>query len=218
MRGSARQESPVISRPGVFQKKLLNAPVFAWIMLCSSAFIARAVDAEMYVNDEVPATVRDADQAFISLEGNASLLSDLFGKSLFSGTVSYSLRGGYRWSGWGVFAQIEHNMWHAMEFENELDLGALNVGVGGEYIYASGLIRSSLAIGPSVLLADTPLDRAGSVGLFLDIRPAGFRFHAHDHLAIGFDPITFSIVAPSLKGIPLFRVIYRTNLYLEAVF
>ncbi|MBW1873104.1 MAG: hypothetical protein JRJ19_13630 [Deltaproteobacteria bacterium] len=83
-----------------------------------------------------------------------------------------------------------------MEFENELDLGALNVGVGGEYIYANGLIRSSLAIGPSILLAGTPLDRAGSVGFFLDIRPAGFRFHVHDHLAIGFDPITFSIVAP----------------------
>jgi len=191
--------------------------VMAMCLLLLPTISARAADGEPRVATEAPAVGKE-NRAFISVEGNASILSDLAEKSIFSGMVSYGLRAGYRWSRLGVFAHIEHNMWHAMEFDSSLEMGAFNIGIGCEYVYAGGLIRSSLAIGPSVLLEDTPLDRAGSVGLFLDARPAGFRFQAHDNLVIGIDPISFSIVAPSLKNIPLFRVVYRTSLYAEVVF
>lgn len=186
-------------------------------LLVIAHFPAHGAAATLEAAAEYPAVPIGKNPAFVSVEANASLLSDLAGRSIFSGTFSYCLRGGYRWSGLGVFVHIEHNMWHATEFENRLDLGALNIGIGCEYLYADGLIRSSLAIGSSVLLESTPVDRAGSVGLFLDARPAGFRFEVHDNLAIGLDPIAFSIVAPSLAGVPLFRVIYRTSLYVEAV-
>ncbi len=167
---------------------------------------------------ELRETAEPPTGAFVVVEGHASLLSDLADRSIFSGTFGYAVRGGYRWSGWGVFGMVEHHLWHAMEFESDVTMGAVNIGIGCEYLYAGGFVKTSLALGPSILAKDTLLDQAGSLGLFAEFRPAGLRWRVHPNLAVGVDPIFFSIVAPSLKGVPLFMVTYRTGLYVEGVF
>jgi hypothetical protein len=157
----------------------------------------------------------DLSGPFAQLEGHLSLFSDVVGRSLFAGTFGYSGRGGWRFGQWGAFLQVEHNLWVTSELETEVVTGALNVGLGAEFTFANGVIRSSLALGPSVLLYDTPLDPAGSTGFFVDIRPLGVRFPFMDRFAVGFDPLGFSLVAPVLKGIPLVQLTYRTGLYVE---
>lgn len=155
---------------------------------------------------------------FVAVEGHMSLFSDLVDWALFSGTFGYAVRGGYRWKSLGVFLHVEHNMWLAMEHDKDVVQGAVNVGFGVEYVYARGLVHSSLALGPSILAFDTALDDAGETGLFLDVRPVGLRFDVHELVSIGFDPITFTLVAPILDGIPLIYAQYRTVIYLEVAF
>jgi hypothetical protein len=155
---------------------------------------------------------------FVSVEGHASILSNVANWSFLAGSFGYGVRGGYRFKNIGVFAQFEHNLWVATEFDREVVQGAFNIGVGGEVIYANGFVRTSLAIGPSILAFDTYLDKAGTTGFFVDFRPVGLRWAVHKYLVIGLDPIAFAFVAPVLDGIPLMYTQYRTALYLEAVF
>jgi len=155
---------------------------------------------------------------FVAVEGHVSLFSDLAEASILAGTFGYGARGGYRWCGWGVSLTVEHNLWIATEYDSNVVQGALNIGVGGEFIYADGFVRTALAIGPSILAFDTLLDDAGSVGIFLDVRPVGLRWALCDILTVGLDPINFALVAPVLDKIPLLHIQYRTFLYAEAMF
>ena len=170
------------------------------------------------------ATLRGLDKGgdlhgpFVALEGHVSLFSDIAERSLAAGTFGYGARGGYRWNDWGLFLAVEHNMWIATEYETNVVQGAVNIGVGGDFVYGGGLVRTSLAVGPSILAYDTILDDAGSVGFYLDARPVGLRWTVHEVLVIGLDPITFAVVAPVLDKIPLVYIQYRTMLYLEAAF
>jgi hypothetical protein len=155
---------------------------------------------------------------FAVVETHASLLSDVTDWSALAGTFGYAFKGGYRWSGWGVFLQLEHNLWLSTEMGKEVVDGAVNIGIGGEFVYADGFVRTSLALGPSILAFDTILDQAGTTGIFLDVRPVGLRWAVHEYLVIGLDPVSFAMVAPVLGGIPLVNIQYRTTVYLEGAF
>ncbi len=93
--------------------------------------------------------------------------------------------------------------------------GTLSVGLGGELRYADGFVRTSLAVGPSVLLFDTLLDRAERVGLFVDVRPVGLRWKVNDRFTLGLDPFHLVLLAPVLTQIPLVRVQYRLSFSVE---
>lgn len=148
---------------------------------------------------------------FVGVALHASFLSDIRGLSNLLPTFGYGLRVGRRWDNLGGFVQIEHNLWWATESKQGLNLGALNVGLGFDAVYANGKVESSVAAGPSILLQSTPLDYAGHVGLFCELRPVGLRWKADDHVAITFDPLSLAIVAPVLGGIPLIHIQYRTT-------
>ncbi len=157
--------------------------------------------------------------AFAGVEGHFSLFSDITNETILAGTFGYAIRGGYRWSGWGVFGQIEHNMWGTPNQNEETVVrGAVNIGVGAEYTYAEGFMSTSLVLGPSVLAFNTLLDRAGTTGLFVHLRPAGFRWNVHEHLTLVLDPLSFAFVAPVLGGIPLIYTQYRTTFGIEGSF
>lgn len=162
-----------------------------------------------------PAAAERPSGAFLQAEGHVSLLSDIVDRSLVSGAGGPGLKAGYRWDGWGVYLQFEHDFWFATELDLEVTQGAYNVGVGGEFAFADGFVRTAVALGPSILAYDTVLDPAGSVGIFLDLRPLGLRWTLADRWLIGFDPLGFAMVAPVLDGIPLVQFEYRTAVYVE---
>jgi hypothetical protein len=155
---------------------------------------------------------------FALIETHASILSDAAEKALLAGTFGYGLRAGYRWDGWGLFLHLEQNLWLSTEIETDVVYGAFNIGIGGEYTYKNGFLRTTFSIGPSILAFDTALDPAGTTGFFFDLRPVGLRWTVHEHLVVGFDPIAFALVVPVLGGIPLIQAEYRTIVYLEGVF
>lgn len=84
-----------------------------------------------------------------------------------------------------------------------------NVGIGGEYRFAHDFLSTSIALGPSILLFETPLDDAGQVGIFVDVRPTALRFRPIDSwefFVLKFEPLTFTVVMPVLTGIPLVQI------------
>ena len=152
----------------------------------------------------------------VQIDTHASLLSDIQ-QSPIIGTGGYGLRVGYRLGNWRPLVQIEHSLWLEVEPDAQFALGVLNLAFGCEYLFASDFVRSSLAAGTSTLLFETVLDKPGTTGLFLDIRPLGLRWALSDHVYLGFDPLAFSLAAPSLGEIPLIKAAYRTLFTMEIV-
>jgi hypothetical protein len=149
---------------------------------------------------------------FAQAEGGASALSDASEQSFLAGALGYGFRMGWRSAPWGAFVQIGQDMWLTSEVNSQLVDGVMNIGLGGEYFYFSQRLRASLAAGTSTLLFDTILDESGTTGLFVDLRPAGLRWTITDWMTIELDPLTFSVSAPVLFGLPMVRVEYRTVL------
>ena len=158
------------------------------------------------------------DRGFVQVEGHVSLLSDAADRSTIGNYFGYGVRGGYRLGQWGFFGTVEHNLWLASESELSVQNGALNVGAGFEFHFFEGRVRSSLALGPSIQLFDTVLEKAGSVGFFIDARFAGLRWELNEHFALQLDPLSFALVAPIVGSIPLILAQYRTVLTLEGLF
>jgi hypothetical protein len=156
--------------------------------------------------------------AFAQLELHFSALNDAPERSFLNGAFGYGFKGGYRYRGLGAFVFLEQDMWVASELDMNVVNGVLNYGLGLDLIHGAGYVRTSLAFGLSTLTFDTQLDKAGTTGLFVDLHPVGLRFAIHDRFIIGLDPLTFTLVAPQLSGIPLVKIEYRTTLYAEARF
>jgi len=157
-------------------------------------------------------------EAFVRLELHYSILTDLSDRSDLTPAFGYGFKGGYRWGFVGAFLQFEQDFWVATEFDVRVTRGAYNIAVGVDFTYFEGRAHSSVAFGPSILAYDTLLDGRGSVGWFLDVRPVGFQWDVHRFVRLGLDPISFAVVAPSLDGIPLVQIEYRTTFYLETAF
>ncbi len=151
----------------------------------------------------------------VALEAHGALLNSGANGPLANVNFGYGFRGGVERERWGLFAQLEQSAWFGTELGGGVVPGVLNLGVGLEHRFAGGLIRSSVVVGPSVLLFATALDRAGSVGVFIDLRPLGLRWQLDPRLTLGFDPLTFALVAPVLTGFPLVRTQFRSAVVIE---
>jgi hypothetical protein len=157
----------------------------------------------------------DRGRVFAVLEGHLSLLSDIPGRSYLDVTTGLALRGGYRRGSWGLLIQVERNLWLPTELSHELDPGALNLALGVERLLLDGHLRVGASAGPSILWFDTALDTKGTVGLFVDLRPAGLRWSPLPYLALVFDPLSLALVAPVLHEPALRQLEYRTLLGAE---
>lgn len=153
---------------------------------------------------------------WIAGEVHLSILSNLIDKSTINLTFGYAAKFGYRWkTGWGAYFQAEHNMWTETEIDISVLQGAFNIGIGAERSFFRDRMRTALAIGPSILLYETALDNPGTTGLFIDVRPTGVRWPVGRGYVLVLDPLTFTIVAPALGGIPLVQIQYRTAFGIE---
>ena len=109
---------------------------------------------------------------------------------------------------WSFLLEVDWNPWISISAPDPVELGALNVGVGVEHIFADGLLRAAVFVGSSTLLFDTALDQAGATGIFLDLVPLSVRVPLVENVVtLRLDPISAHLVAPVLAGLPL--VLYQ---------
>jgi hypothetical protein len=149
-------------------------------------------------------------------ELHLSLLSNTVEKSTVNLGFGYGARFGRRWdSDWGIYVMAEHALWVETEIATNTTQGVFDIGVGGERLYFGRRMRAALAIGASILLYNTALDDPGTTGLFVDARPTGIRWPVGKNFVMVLDPLTFTVLAPALGGIPLVQIQYRTLLGFE---
>ena len=149
-------------------------------------------------------------QALLQSELHASVLSDAPDRSTLANTYGWGLRGGYVWGSWVGHMHVEQNRWVSTELDDRTKGGRLNVGLGGAYTYADGLVRSSLVIGTSTLLFDTIFDQRGKTGAFFDLRPVELHWHPSTWVSLYLTPFSFTFVAPVLETPTIRMVLYRT--------
>lgn len=135
-------------------------------------------------------------------------------KNLFT-TTGMGLRGGYRWDRWALLGQIERNGWITLERDSEVLYSTLNLGAGTSYCFFECRARTSLVGGMTVLLMNTDNDEPGTVGIFLDFRPAAYRWPLWQQLSLVVDPLSFVFLMPVLDRIPLIVFEFRTTACLE---
>jgi hypothetical protein len=192
---------------------VLTAPTS---VLAQAAVEARASSLDSRDAHPQAATGPTARPWWVAGEFHLSILSDLIDRSTLNITFGYAAKSGYRWkSDWGAYLQVEHNLWTETELESTVRQGALNIGAGGERLYFLRRMRAAAAVGISILLYQTALDDPGTTGLFFDVRPTGVRWPLGRGLVMMLDPLTFTVAAPVLGGIPLVQIQYRTVLALE---
>jgi hypothetical protein len=158
------------------------------------------------------------DAAYVRGDGALSLGAGLLlrDSNALARTFALGFAGGYRWGRVSLFGQLEGNFWRSLKLDHtEEVVMATNVGVGADVLSAEGLVRSSLALGPSILTIPTSIDKRWSVGFFVDLRPVGLRFAIADRWVLGVDPITLALVLPELDNIPLVELQFRTAAYVE---
>jgi hypothetical protein len=136
------------------------------------------------------------------------------------GTASMAgLSLGRRWSSFDLFLRGEADRWSEAREDGSRDqVLALNLGPGAGLTYAGGRVRSSLAAGMSVLVEPTDIDRAGSAGIFFDLRPVTLRWPLGERTWLGVTPLSLTVTVPVLTGIPLVEIEYRTSVQAERSF
>lgn len=157
----------------------------------------------------------EAPRAFIAGEGHFAALSDTPRGSIVNMAFGYSARFGYRFGRWRVIGMAERSYWVPLEYGVHVDPGVLNLGVGVEALFFDDYVRIGYAVGPSILMFDAVFDDAGTVGYFVDIRPAGLRFAVAENVIITFDPVAFSLQQPVVRDPPIRKIHRRLAAGLE---
>ncbi len=165
-----------------------------------------------------PAEADDGPRAFVTVEGHGSALDDTADGALLVPTVGAGVRAGWRWGRWRAGLHIERNWWVPVEFGVSVDDGALNVAAVGEALWFDGFVRSSVALGASVLMYDTVLDDAGTTGPFFEVRPAGLRWAVGGGVHLVFDPLSVAVIYPVVSDPPLRKIERRTLFGVETTF
>jgi hypothetical protein len=123
---------------------------------------------------------------------------------------------GRRWGRFDGFFEAEANGWSSTRPDGSRDHSlAADLGVGGGVSYAGGFLRTSLAAGLSILGIPTDVDRAGSTGIYVDLRPVGYRWPLARAWVVGVQPLSLTVAMPVLTGIPLIEAQFRTSVTVE---
>lgn len=174
------------------------------------------------LSTSLAAMIREVDERrrgfSITLEGGGSILTPLVDASTRSITFHGSLQAAYHLPDLAFVVSVEGARWRAPELGGRAWQTALNIGFGFARYHRSGLLRTMLLVGPSILTRANDLDPAGSVGLYLDFRPLGFSWRVNERFAIVADLLYMTLVAPVLTGVPLIDFQFRSSLGVEASF
>ena len=120
-----------------------------------------------------------------------------------------------------VFARGEANTWRDQRDDGSNDFVlTLDLGLGLRVDYGGGRLRSSVAAGGTLLLVPSDVDKVGSIGAFVDVRPLAFVWPLGQMpgTRIGFVPLSLTLAIPVVTGIPLVSIQYRTTVFAEREF
>lgn len=155
---------------------------------------------------------------FAASEAALAFLGQVASGEAGVGAAAYRVAAGFRPGPLDVFVSVEHGFWRGEEGSRDLSVQTLGIGAGFGASYFGGRVRSEIALGPSILLTRSQRDEAGTTGLFVDVRPAGYRWRFGGRGVLTLHPLTLAFVAPVVEGTPLVYISYRTLLAFDLEF
>ena len=180
-------------------KRLLQFIVFTLGILCISA----------------PAFAERSYDGVFALNGTQSFTTQVLDKTERNGGFGVGFRGGFRRDWWGMFMEIQYVSWSGYAALSRNYQSSFNAGIGAEWLYFDHRLRTAVSFGTAILAKEAPPDPVGTMGIYLDVVPAGYVFRPASNLNIVITPITLFVNVPSLKGIPLLVIQYRTVVSIE---
>lgn len=160
---------------------------------------------------------------WVAGEAFASFLSAAIDREKLILSGGYGALAGRRYDDLGLVFQLENVWWSEALLDEESDdvfrgvpQGALAVAIGIERIFANNRMRFMATAGPTVLLRNTLLDSAGTVGFWFDVRVAGIRLTTPaSKVRVVVDPLSLTTLLPDLSGIPLVLFHFRSTVTVE---
>jgi hypothetical protein len=159
---------------------------------------------------------------WVGAQLHAHFLSALLDKEPLQLSAGFALTGGIEFERAGITLVLENTWFPEAELALDSDdtfegvaQGVLALLVGFDVRYASDRLRFQLAAGPTLLLRNTLVDEAGTIGLGFESRPVGIRVPLPRFKTLVVDPLAFSMLIPDFSGIPLLLVQVRTTVTLE---
>lgn len=163
-----------------------------------------------------PANEGVRDEAFFGrLGAYVGVFSDAPERSTLSPSFGYEGQVGWRTGGLGLFATVGHSLWTSVTLNRQIEMGVINAGLGVEYTFFDGHVRSALAGGSSTLLFDAAFDDTGTTGYFVELRPAGVRIALADWAVAELQPLSVNMMRPVTGTPDLTQVVYQSVLSFE---
>lgn len=114
-------------------------------------------------------------------------------------SLGYSLEGSARFGALGLTAEVGHHCWPSLEWDWSMKPGVLTAALGGEFLYAGGRLRSSIALGTATLLYNTGFGhKAGATGPFVHLIPIAVRVPFGQHVTAELRPLSWmwTVISP----------------------
>lgn len=159
---------------------------------------------------------------WLGAQVHAVFLSALLDKEPLQLSAGFALTGGIEFERAGLTLVLENTWFPEAELAEDSEetfsavtQGLLALLVGFDVHYAAERMRFQMAAGPTLLLRNTLVDSAGTIGFGVETRPMGIRVPLPQSKTLVVDPLSFSLMVPDLSGIPLLLVQVRTTVTIE---
>lgn len=153
----------------------------------------------------------------VDAELNSPLVGSLAGGTDLFNTVAVAARLGAHKNRIGVFAFGEYGRFKEPSYNIQVSNTLLSIGGGGTLGYFKNRLLAMVQIGATILLTESFQNPKNTVGMFTEIRPAGFYF-PFKRINLQIYPITLSWIMPVLQNVPLFYIHYRTAISIGGTF
>lgn len=181
---------------------------------------AQSTDASLALDEATEAEFEPS--YWVGAQVHAVFISALLDKEPLQLSAGFAVTGGVDFERAGLTLVLE-NTWFpeaelAVDSEDTFEgvaQGVLALLVGFDVHYASDRLRFELAVGPTLLLRNTLVDQAGTIGFGFESRPVGIRIPLPSSKTLVVDPLSFSMLIPDFSGIPLLLIQVRTTVTVE---
>jgi hypothetical protein len=203
-----------LAQPAHAEAPRSGSDVFVPLALTSSGSLANDREVE---NGALSLPSSRERKWVIGFEGSTIVFSDDLGM-FRAGSVW--LQGGRRFGDFtlGLHTGLDYFRSPVNESDEVETVGVWMAGIQAELRYLRDLGRAALAMGINVVTERSHVDdRAGSLGFYIDGRPAGVRFPFSTNMAFGLDPLGIRFLVADSSGIPLTEVQFLSSLRLEGL-
>lgn len=162
-----------------------------------------------------PALADSSFESVFALKISEAYTTQMIGGSSHYGGYGVGARGGFRIGQWGGFMELQYVGWTGFGSSEREHQASLNFGLGAEVLYFDRRVRTALSVGAAILATKAVPDPVGTFGLYVDLIPASYVLKPTSYLNIVLTPLSLFVNMPSLGGIPLVTIQYRTVIAVE---